>query len=90
VLPCPKHSSADAVCQVYFWGISKKTLAWLGGGAVVLAGGIWTAVVFFFPPSGGDGAAGQSADCGFNVVGDLSGSKIDLSNCKTAPPAKAP
>ena len=43
---------------------NREILAWLGGGAVVLAGGIWTAVVFFSSPTpSGGGGSGDRIDC---------------------------
>jgi hypothetical protein len=32
---------------------NQETLAWLGGGLVVAAGGLWAAIRFFFPRSSG-------------------------------------
>lgn len=40
---------------------NREILAWLGGGAVIMIGGIWAAFVYLFPPGGSDNP--PSPDC---------------------------
>jgi hypothetical protein len=75
------------------WGFlgersNRKVLAWIGGGMVVVAAGLWTAFVYIFPPKHEDGGSSRiQANCGVGVVGDVNGATITVaptnSDCST-------
>jgi hypothetical protein len=75
---------------------NQATLTWLGGGAAIAAGGLWTAFVYFFPPQSPSKPApapvAVEADCGGVAVGgNVSGSTItagDTANSDCAPKSK--
>jgi hypothetical protein len=78
----------------------SNLLAWIGGGLVVLAAGLWTMFVYFFPPSERAAAskpASVEASCGGVAIGgNVSGTTITggtaiNSDCPTKPkPGVAP
>jgi hypothetical protein len=59
---------------------NREILAWLGGGAIILAGGLWTAVTFFWSPdapSPGKSSTNIEARYGSTAVGgNVTGSTI--------------
>jgi TIR domain len=57
---------------------NREVLAWIGGGLVVLAAGLWTGFVYIFPPKHEDGApSGAQANCGAVAIGgNVSGTTI--------------
>jgi hypothetical protein len=67
---------------------NQQTLAWLGGGLVAVAGGLWAVIKFFFPRSSGGKPTSQtiSADRGgIAASGNVSiGSRHGLSGIEVA------
>ena len=56
---------------------NQQVLAWLGGGLVIVATGVWAAIVYFFPLEKARAPASVQAECGgVAVVGNVSGSTI--------------
>lgn len=71
---------------------NREILAWLGGGAVVVAGGLWAAIVYFYPPGKGEGGGGTKieASCGsVGIGGNADGATITAggaaANCPPKP-----
>jgi hypothetical protein len=70
-------------------GSNRKVLAWIGGGLVVLAVGLWTVFVYMFPSRNEGGAPSSAqANCGsVAVVGNVTGATINAgannSDCPT-------
>ena len=54
---------------------NRAVLSWIGGGAVIVAGGIWMAVTYFWPPphSASEVCAGGG---GIAVGGSVRGSTV--------------
>ncbi len=72
---------------------NQRTLAWLGGGLVVAAGGIWAVVTFVWPPHHEPGptpaaTSAQTGNCGIASVGSSSGNSINCGNAAATPAAK--
>jgi hypothetical protein len=75
------------------WGLlsersNREVLAWIGGGMVVVAAGLWTTFVYIFPPKHEGGEHPDvRANCGVGVVGDVNGATITVaptnSDCST-------
>jgi hypothetical protein len=75
---------------------NREILAWLGGGAVILAGGLWTALTFFWPqetslPPGGSSNNAEARNGSTAIGGNANGSTItnivtDGRAPSTAPP----
>jgi TIR domain len=68
---------------------NREVLAWIGGGLVVVAAGLWAIFVYVFPPKK-DGSDVQANCGGVAVGGNVSGSTITAgapmnSNCSTKP-----
>jgi hypothetical protein len=55
---------------------NRQLLAWLGGGAVVIAGGIWTVVIYLWPAHEAPAASAVCADQGVVIGGNVSGSTV--------------
>jgi hypothetical protein len=57
---------------------NRKVLAWIGGGLVVLAAGLWTVFVYIFPPKHEDGVPSDvQASCGgIAIGGNVTGTTI--------------
>jgi hypothetical protein len=53
---------------------NRQLLSWFGGGAVVLAGGIWAVVTYVWPTH--EGPTAVCADQGIAIGGKVSGSTI--------------
>lgn len=53
---------------------NRQLLAWLGGGAVVIAGGIWTVVTYVWPAH--EAPTTVCADQSVVVGGNVSGSTV--------------
>lgn len=75
-----------------FWAFladqnNQQTLTWLGGGAVVAAGGLWTAIKFFWKPKeaeGGEPASSpQSGDILVDGDGNITGGTVNIDNSST-------
>jgi hypothetical protein len=72
-------------------GKNRQILSWLGGGAVVIATGVWVATVYFFPahkpPQ--SGPVDVKADCGGVAIGGsvtgttITGGTTAGSDCST-------
>jgi hypothetical protein len=49
---------------------NREVLAWIGGGVVVVAAGLWTAFVYIFPLKHEDGGRSSAqANCGGVAIG---------------------
>jgi hypothetical protein len=82
----PEKASAESErSQVVnpIWGFlrerpNREVIAWIGGGLVVLAAGLWTVFVYIFPPKHEDGAPSTAqANCGGVAIGgNVSGTTI--------------
>jgi hypothetical protein len=66
---------------------NQKTLGWLGGGGVVVAGGLWAVVTYVWPHHEEKAATPtvQAGNCGIASTGTSSGNTV---NCGAAPAAK--
>jgi hypothetical protein len=66
---------------------NQQTLAWLGGGAVVAAGGIWAVVTYVWPSHDEKPTAptAQAGNCGIASVGSSTGNSIKCENAPAAP-----
>jgi hypothetical protein len=69
---------------------NREVLAWIGGGLVILAAGLWTVFVYMFPPKHEDGEhSGAQANCGGVAIGgNVTGTAITAgsatnSDCST-------
>jgi TIR domain len=56
---------------------NREILAWIGGGVVVVAAGLWAIFVYVFPPNKDASAMNAQANCGGVAIGgNVSGSTI--------------
>lgn len=73
---------------------NRERLAWLGGGAVVVIGGLWTAFVYVFPAKHGeDGSKSVTIDArcgGVGIGGNVSGTMITVGSAGPADCATKP
>ena len=65
---------------------NREILAWLGGGAVVVIGALWTAIVFFadHKKPDGNGPSVKAGDCAVAAGRDAIGNAV---NCDDKPAA---
>ena len=73
-----------------FWGFLKDpdnrtVLAWIGGGIVAVAGGLWAAIKFFAGREDGGASPGVTADDSSVAIGrDATNSPINVNTRDTA------
>lgn len=60
---------------------NREILAWLGGGLIALATGLWAVFIYLVPPKADKSAEGIQATCGVAVGGNISGSPVNVANC---------
>ena len=70
---------------------NRQLLGWLGGGAIIVIGGLWTGYTYFYPPAKNGGSGGgttvKAGDCSVVTSGTASGNTI---NCGNVPAAAKP
>jgi hypothetical protein len=92
----PEKAAAESVQSQIgstIWGFlrerpNREVLAWIGGGVVVVAAGLWTAFVYILPAKHEDGRPPRvQANCGVAVGGNVTGATITAaptnSDCST-------
>lgn len=70
---------------------NREILAWLGGGAIVVIGGLWSAFVYFGDPKKPDGGGGSEkpGNCSVSAGRDAKGNIITC-GVQPATPATKP
>jgi hypothetical protein len=71
---------------------NRQVLGWLGGGAVIVAGGLWALVTFFYSPQPASQPSNVTVEApgGVGAGGDIRGSTITVQPAPPSAPAAPP
>ena len=71
---------------------NRQVLGWLGGGAVIVAGGLWAMVTFFYSPQPAPQSSHVTVEApgGVGAGGDIRGSTITVQPAPPSAPAAPP